>query len=104
MEERLQIVSTELPTMTSATKLMKIPHRKQSIEHRAFGTSPISEASDDAVDRRVDLDGTRRMRCLPELLEHVYGCKACLAASIGGACGSPFCHQRPDHKAVQSRI
>jgi hypothetical protein len=85
-------------TMTSATKRSKIP--SPGTEHpnvRVFlgqvlcKKVPISLLIDVLECARHAAD-----EMSPELLEHVCGCKECLAASVAGACGSRSCNHRPD--------
>lgn len=84
--------------MNTATRRMSIPSlESQRVSLRVLSGQTLSQKL--AKMLLVDVLASKSHAAdemSSELLEHVWDCKECLAASIAGACGSSTCAQRPN--------
>jgi hypothetical protein len=99
-------ISVHEISMTSATKQCKISlPQSQHPDCQALSEEALSQAV--PLMLLIDVLGCARHAAdemSPELLEHICDCEECLAVSVMGASGSPFCHQRPDRVSEPSFV
>jgi hypothetical protein len=92
--------------MTSAAKQSKISLPQfQHLDCQVLSEQVLSSAI--PLMLLIDVLGCARHAAdelSPELLEHICDCEECLAVSVIGASGSPFCHQRPDRVSNGSEV